>query len=70
MEERMSWHEIVKKYPDMWVCMKDYVYIKGRIVDTSVICVCNDDEVDDKMVEIGVKDRVLWARTTEIFQVI
>ena len=51
VNQRMSWNEIVKKYPAMWVFLKDVKYeYEGSptIVSAIVFDTANDGNVDDK----------------------
>ena len=45
MESRLSWEDIVKKYPDRWVVLKDPVLDGSDIVTGIVVDVKTDDEI-------------------------
>lgn len=47
MNERLTWDEMVAKYPDKHVIIEDYISERNAdIVEGTVIGVYNDDEVD------------------------
>jgi len=67
MEERLKWDEIVKKYPDQWVAVKDYD-AWGPDIFSGVVCAhCKDEDCtqeEKKLLEQGIAFR--WARTADL----
>lgn len=67
MEGRLTWEEIVERYPDRWVGLRDCVMDGADIVSAVVECVCTDDEQDAKICEYArAKIGLTWDRTTEV----
>ena len=53
-DERLTWEEIVKKYPDTWVGLKDIKFRNddGANIETAVVAETGTrDELYDSMVE-------------------
>ena len=68
--ERLDWNEIVERYPDRWVGVRDYI-LNGAIPNNAeVVCICTDKEVDKNMVKYGkLGIKLYWLRTTELEEV-
>ena len=67
MGERLTWEEIVKKYPDKWVILDAEFDDDGLLIGGSVIEICTDDTIDDALIkwdEAG-KSNYMRVRTTE-----
>ena len=64
MEKRMSWAEMVEKYPDCWVVVKDAKKDGPDIVSGVLVAVKRDDEISLYRVENNHKGYV-FRRTTE-----
>ena len=68
MEERLTWDEIVKKYPEQWVVIKDATMEGSDIVDGIVVAVKNDDEIGEyRSGNVGKSLR--FRRTTEGYHI-
>ena len=65
MSERLTWEEMVEKYPDKWVFVKNAELDGIDIASGELICACTDKECGKKvseLVDAGV--RFYHARTT------
>ena len=64
----MTWDEIVKKYPEQWVVIKDATMEGSDIVDGIVVAVKNDDEIGEyRSGNVGKSLR--FRRTTEGYHI-
>lgn len=52
MEERLTFEEMKKKYPDRWVFVKNAEMDGPDVISGEVICVCDDEEYADKWIEL------------------
>ena len=67
MNERLTWDEMVAKYPDKHVIIEDYVMERDAdIVEGTVIGVYNDDEVNDAYLKFLKEGRRCLAVRTSI----
>lgn len=66
MGNRMTWEDIVKKYPDKWVVLKDPVLDGSDIVTGIVVDVKSDDEILSYRLE-NFDKKYDYCRTTEGF---
>lgn len=67
INERMTWEEIVKKYPDRWVALTDCKMDGPDIIEGLVLCVCEEKDMDSAEIEImNNKIPFMWERTTEL----
>lgn len=64
MGERMTWLEMVEKYPDRWVAVKDAQKDGPDIVSGVLVAVKSDDEIALFRVENHGKGYI-FRRTTE-----
>ena len=64
MGNRMTWEDIVKKYPDKWVVLKDPVLDGSDIVTGIVVDVKSDDEILSYRLE-NFDKKYDYCRTTE-----
>ena len=64
MENRMTWEEMAKKYPDQWVVVKDAVMDGPDIVSGILVAVKSDDEIISYRIANTHKDYEI-CRTTE-----
>ena len=65
-KERLTWKEVVEKYPNRWVALSDYDMTDINNVSGIVEAVCRDTEIGRKDIEIrnrGIK-KLYWSRTT------
>ena len=65
-ETKMSWDEMVEKYPNQWVVVKDATMDGPDVLSGTLVAVKNDDEIGKYEVDhldMGYKFR----RTTEGF---
>lgn len=46
MLERLTWEEIVKKYPERWVVLDDVKKDGATIISGVVVNVCSDEDID------------------------
>lgn len=46
MLERLTWEEIVKKYPERWVVSDDVKKDGATIISGVVVNVCSDEDID------------------------
>ncbi len=46
MLERLTWEEIVKKYPERWVVLDDVKNDGATIISGVVVNVCSDEDID------------------------
>ena len=46
MSERLTWEEIVKKYPEQWVVLDDVKKDGATILSGIVVNVCSDENID------------------------
>lgn len=54
MSNRLTWNEIVNKYPDMWVVLTDVEYRNNdmvNVISAVVICGVSDEDYPKKRVE-------------------
>ena len=65
-EKRMTWDEMVKKYPDMWVAIKDAKMDGADILSGVLIAVKPDEEIDSFEIENWGKGYE-YRRTSEGF---
>lgn len=63
MEERLTWDEMVKRYPDRWVAVKDAEMDWPDIVSGQVVAVLKDDEIGDY--KATCEPNLIFDRTTE-----
>lgn len=67
MGQKLSWDEIIEKYPNRWVALADYE-TRGSVILAGIpIRVCREKEMYDTELELdkeGIK--FMWARTTEV----
>ena len=52
--ERMTWDDMVKKYPDLWVVLDDIEWrdeYHSGIISAVVVAVKDDDSINDAMLE-------------------
>jgi len=67
LQEKLSWDEIVEKYPDRWVALTDYDMDGVTILAGRVCAVCKDtDRLDEEIRLINEKITFKWRRTTDI----
>lgn len=52
MAERLTYDEMVERYPGKWVFVKNPEKRGPDVVSGEVICVCSDDEYTAKFIEI------------------
>ena len=64
MNEKMTWEEMVKKYPNQWVIVKDAVMDGPDIVSGIVVAVKSDSEIIPFRLSNTHKDYEI-CRTTE-----
>ena len=65
MGERLTWQEIVEKYPDRWVALSDCEMDGSQIISGVVQAVCIEEErysITIKLAEQNISFR--WRRTT------
>lgn len=66
INERLTWEQIVEKYPDKWVALSN-VITDGEhpdILEGDVVAVLSDDEIEDyELSHIG--QGLQYQRTTE-----
>ncbi|MBO6113012.1 MAG: hypothetical protein J6P45_08200 [Lachnospiraceae bacterium] len=62
-ERRMTWEEMVDRYPERWVAIRDAKMDGADIVSGIVEAVLTDDEVGDYMDQAA--PELLFERTTE-----
>lgn len=66
MKERLTWEEMVQRYPNKWVFVENAELRGIDIISGDLICACTDDEYSKKAVELiraGIDFR--HVRTTE-----
>lgn len=51
MSERLTWKEIVAKYPDQWVVMDEVSKDGSTILSGVIVETCTDDEIDSYFVK-------------------
>ena len=65
-KKRMTWDEMVEKYPDKWVVISDPVMDGDHpdVLEGDVVAVLNDDEIEEyELSHIG--QGLKYHRTTE-----
>ena len=70
--ERLTWDEIVKKYPDKWVALTNVEYIDDdgiNIIVADVVAVMTDEEHEDKRIEWWDK-KYDFTRTTSAYSIV
>lgn len=65
-ETRMTWNEMVDKYPDMWVAVKDAQMDGPDIVSGIVVAVLSDIDVGQFRIK-NKRKGLVFSRTTEGF---
>ena len=66
IDKRLTWDEMVEKYPDMWVVVKDAEMDGPDVLSGTLVAVKADDEIDS--FQIQTKGRgYKYRRTTEGF---
>lgn len=67
MKERITWEEMVKRYPDQWVVLEDAEMDGSTILSGIVVNVCTDDEIDSYFLETFKEGkRYIKERTTDM----
>jgi len=51
MAERMTWEEIVKKYPEQWVVLDDVRKDGATIISGIIVHTCSDEDIDSYFFE-------------------
>ena len=46
MSERLTWQEMVIKYPGQWVVLDDVIKDGATIISGIVVKVCSDEDID------------------------
>lgn len=64
MGERYEWNELVSKYPDKWLVLKDCEMHKGDIVSAVLVKVLGNKEIDDYMAQ-NIGNGYRYRRTSE-----
>lgn len=64
-KRRMTWSEMVKAYPDMWVVVTNAVMDGPDIVSGDVVTVKSDDDIG--AFRIANRKKYVYRRTTEGF---
>lgn len=59
MEERMTWDEIVEKYPDQWVGLSDVEWEDEANVKTAVVKY--SDKTSSELLRIQVETRSIYS---------
>ena len=65
--KKMSWKEIVGKFPDRWVAISDYVFSGFELKEGVLQAVCEDTDISlemSRLKESGKK--IYWKRTTDL----
>lgn len=65
-DNRMTWDEIVNKYPNMWVAIKDAEIDGSDILSGIVVAVKSDNDIDDFRIK-NIRKGYRFRRTTEGF---
>ena len=65
-KKRMTWDEMVEKYPDKWVVISDPLMDGDHpdVLEGDVVAVVDDDELSDYE-DKHVKENYIYRRTTE-----
>ena len=63
-DERMTWNEMVKKYPDQWVVVEDAEMNGPDILSGIVVTVMPDDKITDYRLK-NTRHDYEFCRTTE-----
>ena len=67
MPDKISWSEIVEKYPDRWVALTDCEKKGSRVLAAVPIRVCEEKDMYDTELELNEKGiSFIWRRTTEL----
>ena len=64
MDERMTWDEMVQRYPDKWVVVKDAEKSGPDVLSGILVTVVDDDDIGDYMAD-NFRKGYDFARTTE-----
>ena len=65
--ERLSWDEIVERYPDRWVALTECDMDGVSVLADKVCAVCRDkDRLDEEIRLVNAKVMFEWRRTTDI----
>lgn len=65
--EKLSWNEIVEKYPDRWVALTECDMDGVSVLAGKVCAVCRDrDRLSEEIKLIDARITFEWRRTTDI----
>lgn len=64
-EEILTWEEMVTKYPDKWVALKNVVFSPEKdVLSATIVAVKTDDEIIGYEEE-HLDDNIIFRRTTD-----
>lgn len=60
----ITWDEMIKRYPNMWVVIKNPVMDGPDVIEGEIVTALNDDEICDYE-DLHDNDGFIFRRTTE-----
>lgn len=65
--QRLTWREIVMKYPDRWVAISDYVMTGAELQEGVLQAVCEDTDIGTELPRLKkLGKKIYWKRTTNL----
>ena len=64
MTKRMSWNEIQKEYPDMWIGMIDVKWTDNANIESAIVEHTENDMSEDDMDMLAIEGKLVVRYTT------
>ena len=64
MSKRMSWEDIKKEYPDMWVGLTDVNWLNSANIESAVVAHTEKDMSTEELDELGFEGKIVVIYTT------